>query len=174
MPIGEGQRYMEMATVPSSILSSYILFELLKTSYKSSALLLTILLMAAAMSVILYIQIKGVIKDKNRSITGDLQKVFSFINKQKTPLRIVCIPHQNTTMTVYHTKAQVFVNADNPGLMRVQEVYPLLKVSVVELAKKYNLSHALIKENFVSLKELNLSVKNIVFQSGDVKLVKLK
>ena len=94
--------------------------------------------------------------------------------QQKVPLRIVCVPHQNTTMTVYHTKAQVFVNADNPGLMRVTEVYPVLRVPLKDLAKKYSLTHALVKESFVSLKELQLSSKNIVFESGDVKLVSLR
>ncbi len=173
MPIGEGQRYMEMATVPSSILSSYLLFELLKSPFSLLIKVLFVLLLLLNLSVILFIQIKGVIKDKNRSITSDLEKVFSFINKQNTRPRIVCIPHQNTTMTIYHTKAQVFVNADNPGLMRVQEVYPILTVPINELARKYDLTHALVKESFATLKELGLSQKKVVYESGDVKLVSL-
>jgi len=127
------------------------------------------------LGLILFIQIKGVINDKNRSVTKDIQRVFSFINKLKgSPARIICIPHQNTTMTIYHTNAQVLVNADNPGLMRVQEVYPILKVPLKELAKKYNLTHALVKESFVTLKELDLSEKNVMFSSGDVKLISIK
>jgi hypothetical protein len=174
MPIGEGQRYMEMATVPAAILSSYLFFAWFMTPAKTLTLGILIALLLLNLCMILFIQIKGVIKDKNRSVTGDLMNVFKFINKQKNTVRIICIPHQNTTMTIYHTKAQVFVNADNPGLMRVQEVYPILKMSLKELAKKYNLTHALVKESFVSLRELQLSPKNIVFQSEDVKLVKLQ
>lgn len=174
MPIGEGQRYMEMATVPSVILSSYIIFQLLSTPYKGYALFVLGALMFANLCLILFIQIKGVINDKNRSVTKDIQRVFSFINKLKgSPARIICIPHQNTTMTIYHTNAQVLVNADNPGLMRVQEAYPILKVPLKELAKKYNLTHALVKESFVTLKEIDLSEKNVIFSSGDVKLIKI-
>lgn len=173
MPIGEGQRYMEMATVPSCILSAYLFFQILNTPYKTFAIFTLILLLAFNLALILFIQIKGVIKDRNRSITGDLTNVFNYINKQKGTVRIICVPHQNTTMTIYHTKAQVFVNADNPGLMRVQEVYPILKVPLKELAKKYNLTHALVKESFVTLKELKLTEKNVVYTSGDVKLVKI-
>lgn len=173
MPIGEGQRYMEMSTVPSAILSSYIFFECLKTPHKTLAFIVLIFLLVSNLSLILFIQIKGVIKDKNRSVTDDLMKVFRFINKQKNIPRIICIPHQNTTMTIYHTKACVFVNADNPGLMSVQEVYPILKVSLKDLVKKYKLTHALVKESFVTLEELHLIEKNVVFKSGDVKLVKL-
>jgi hypothetical protein len=173
MPIGEGQRYMEMATVPAAVLSSYLFFTWFNTPYKPLALTILIALLVMNLAVILFIQIKGVIKDKNRSVTEDLTNVFAYINKQKKPLRIICVPHQNTTMTIYHTNAQVFVNADNPGLMRVQEVYPILKVPLKDLAKKYKLTHALVKESFITLKELKLVSKNVVYKSGDVKLVKL-
>jgi hypothetical protein len=173
MPIGEGQRYMEMATVPSAILSSYLFVTWIQSPLKTWTTTLLILLLLLNLALILFIQIKGVIKDKNRSVTGDLVNVFAFINRLKKQPRIICIPHQNTTMTIYHTKAQVFVNADNPGLMRVQEVYPRLRVSLKDLAKKYKLTHALVKESFVTLKELKLQKKDIVFESGDVKLVKL-
>ncbi len=171
MPIGEGQRYMEMATVPSAILSAYLFFELLKTPYQIWTVLILAIILLVNLSLILFIQLKGVIKDRNRSITTDLVKVFRYINKQKHSLRIICIPHQNTTMTVYHTKAAVFVNADNPGLMRIQGVYPVLKIPIKTLVKKYKLTHALIKESFATKKELKLINKKTVFESGDVKLV---
>jgi hypothetical protein len=76
-------------------------------------------------------------------------------------------------MTVYHTNAQVLVNADNPGLMRVTDVYPVLRMSLKDLKKKYNLSHALIKTGFVTLKELGLREKDAVCRAGDVLLIKL-
>tara|TARA_Y100000310_G_C20187672_1_gene581057 strand:+ start:37 stop:474 length:438 start_codon:yes stop_codon:yes gene_type:complete len=131
------------------------------------------ILLLLNLTVIIFFQIKGVIKDRNRSITDDLFNVFVFINKMKKKPRIICVPHQNTTMTVFHTKAQVFVNADNPGLLKIQEVYPRLRKPLAELAKKYNLTHALVKESFATLKELKLSQKNVIFESGDVKLVSL-
>lgn len=174
MPIGEGQRYMEMAIVPSCVLSAYIFFQLYNYSHRTLTVMGLGFLLLVNFGLIIFIQIKGVIKDRNRSVTNDLVNVFKYINRQKKPLRIVCVPHQNTTMTVYHTKAQVFVNADNPGLMRIQEVYPVLKVPLKVLAKKYKLTHALVKESFATLKELKLSANNIVYKSGDVKLVSLK
>lgn len=171
MPIGEGYRYMEMATVPSSILSAFIFFELFSTPYGMLAKIGLGTLLLFNLAVIIFFQIKGVIKDRNRSITDDLFNVFAFINKMKKKPRIICVPHQNTTMTVFHTKAQVFVNADNPGLLKIQEVYPILRKPLADLAKKYNLTHALVKESFATLKELKLAKKNVVFKSGDVKLV---
>ncbi len=176
MPIGEGYRYMEMATAPSALLSTMLIFhfahgqigQIYGASY--GALLLV------CFGVILFFQIKSVVKDKNRTVTTAMEQAFDYINKHssdKKQLRILCIPHQNTTMTVLHTTAAVFVNADNPGLLRVTEVYPILRVPVAQLAKKYNLTHVLIKTGFVTLKELGLSKKDIVFASGDVELVKV-
>jgi hypothetical protein len=173
MPIGEGQRYMEMATVPSSLLSAALFFYLYNSEFQLYAVVALSLLLAFNLVLIIFVQVQGVIKDRNRSITGDLAKVFAYIDKQKKQLRIICVPHQNTTMTVYNTKAAVFVNADNPGLMRIQEVYPILRVPLKELAKKYKLTHALIKTGFATMKELKLSQKQVVFESGDVKLVRL-
>lgn len=173
MPIGEGQRYMEMATVPSALLSAWLAFQM-RTFFGVWVWIGIGIVLATNLGLILYIQIKGVIKDKNRSVTHELQDVFNYINAHQHTLRIVCIPHQNTTLLVYHTKAQVFVNADNPGLMKIQEVYPILKFSLHTLAKKYHLTHALVRTSFASLAELKLKKSSIEYQSGDVLLVKLQ
>jgi hypothetical protein len=173
MPIGEGQRYMEMATVPASILSASLFFELLNTPFKSWVIAGLALVLTGNLALILVIQVKGIIKDRNRSITDDMWNVFDFMNTYKGKMRVICVPHQNTTMTVYCTNKPVFVNADNPGLLRIQEVYPILRLSLEELKEKYDLTHALVKESFATLQELKLTRKNIEFQSGDVMVVKI-
>jgi hypothetical protein len=173
MPIGEGQRYMEMATLPSAILSAYLVFELIQIGFKAPIIIGVTLLGIFNFLLVLFIQAKGVINDKNRSLTPALQNVFNYINKQKKTMRIICIPHQNTTLTIYHTSSQVFVNADNPGLLKIMDVYPILKKPLLEIAKEYELSHVLIRTGFVTLKELNLKKKDIEFEQGDIKLVRL-
>lgn len=172
IPIGEGQRYLEMATVPSSVLSSIFFFHFYN-HYGTIILLLFALPIVGNLGLILFIQIKGVIKDKNRSLTQDLRTVFNYINKLPGTPRVMCIPHQITTMTVYNTKADVLVNADNPGLMKIMDFYPLLKRPVKELAKMYNLDYLILRESFAKLSDLRLRQKKILFESGDVLLVKL-
>lgn len=176
MPIGEGYRYMEMATVPSAFLSTSLLFFLITTPYRSVSIGLYGALLVVCLGIILFFQIKSVIGDRNRSVTDDMSRVFSYINKHhssKNPMKILCIPHQNTTMTIYHTKAQVFVNADNMGLMKVTDVYPQLKRTLTELKKKYGLTHVLLKTGFVTLSELRLTQKQVEYESGDVILAAL-
>ncbi len=172
IPIGEGQRYMEMVSVPSVVLSSVLFFYFLDR-YGSIVALLMGTILLGNLFVILFFQIKGIITDKNRSLTKDLKKAYDFINSLKGTPRIICIPHQITTMTVYNTKADVLVNADNPGLMKIQEVYPVLKKSVSFLQKKYSLDYLLLRESFAKLEDLKLNNSKIEFRSGDVILVRL-
>ncbi len=172
IPIGEGHRYMEMASVPSVVLSSVLFFYFLK-EYGIVTVLVMIVLLIGNLLVILFFQIKGIITDKNRSLTQDLRKAYRFINSLKGTPRIICIPHQITTMTVYNTKADVLVNADNPGLMKIQEVYPILKKPISFLQKKYSLDYLLLRESFAKLEDLKLKNPNIVYRSGDILLLKL-
>lgn len=172
IPIGEGQRYMEMASVPSVILSSVLFFYFFK-QYGLILILLLAIILLGNLFVILFFQIKGIIHDKNRSLTYDLKQAYEFINSLKGTPRIICIPHQITTMTVYNTKADVLVNADNPGLMQIQEVYPILKTSLSHLQKKYSLDYLLLRESFAKISDLKLRNPKIVFNSGDVLLIQL-
>jgi hypothetical protein len=172
IPIGEGQRYMEMSTVPSVILASVLFF----SYYKVLGIILLFVFIAAIITnlfLILAIQIKGIISDKNRSLTKDLRNIYNFINSKKNVPRIMCIPHQITTMTVYNTKADVLVNADNKGLMQIQDIYPVLKKPIRYFKKKYSLDYLLLRETYAKLSDLKLQKSKIIFRSGDVLLVKI-
>jgi len=172
IPIGEGQRYLEMATVPSAVLSSVLFFHFYNL-YGPISTMLLVTAVLGNLTLILFVQIKGIIKDKNRSLTENLIKTFEFINTLPEKPRIMCIPHQITTMTVYNTKADVLVNADNPGLMKITDVYPIIKMPVKQLTTKYNLNYLLLRESFVRLKDLKIKNPEVVYSSGDIFLVKL-
>lgn len=172
IPIGEGQRYLEMATVPVSILSSILFFHLYD-EYGFPIMVIFSTFALANFGLILFIQIKGIIKDKNRSLTQELASLFSFINKLPGRPRIMCIPHQITTMSVYHTKAEILVNADNKGLMKIMEFYPILKTPISELKKKYKLDYLILKQSFVKLETLKLVKVKVIFNKGGIMLIKL-
>jgi len=163
---------MEMASVPSVVLSSVLFFYFLRV-YGQIVFPILGLLLLGNLSVILFFQIKGIITDKNRSLTKELEDAYKYINRMKGTPRLICIPHQITTMTVYNTKADVLVNADNPGLMRIQEVYPILKKPISFLKKKYSLDYLLLRESFAKIDDLKLKSPKIVFKSGDVLVIKL-
>jgi len=174
IPIGEGQRYVEMATAPTAILSSILFFSFLTTSFAPYAIGILICLLLVNIVIILYTQRSVVLKDKNRTLTKDLMDMYTYINTlPKTP-RIICIPHQITTMTLYNTKADILVNADNPGLLRITDIYPILTTSLENLKKRYNLNYLLLRESFATIGELKATKYPLVKKFGDIVLLKLQ
>ena len=170
--IGEGYRYLEMASLPTAIVSSWLLAEFMNTPYAMYAVLLYLALNLGNLGLILMVH-RNIIRDRNRSITEDLENVFRFLNKQKKIYRILCVPHQNTTNIIYHTKHQVFVNADNSGLLPVSVVYPVIKWPLLETIEKYNLNLILLKESFAKVSELKLKKHKEIFRSGDIVLLEV-
>ncbi len=122
------------------------------------------------LALIIFLQWKGIIKDKNRSMTSDMILVFSFINKYKDP-RILCIPHQITTMVLYNTKAKVLVDIESGTLQKISDVFPVLKKNVYEIAKKYNLNLLVLKKDYATMKELRIKNKDLLFDSGDTQVI---
>lgn len=173
IPIGEGYRYIEMTQVPTAILTGYIFFTFLNSPYGTFALIVLITLLISSLLVILAVQYKAVIKDKNRSLTEDMRNAFKFINKLPGTPRIMCLPHQITTMVAYNTKADILVGINSQSVQNMGDFYPVLKKPISELAKRYNLSHLFLKESFARLKDLKIKNGKVVYRSGDITLVKL-
>lgn len=173
IPIGEGQRYLEMTSLPGAILSSILFFSLLNSTYGKRVLYIMPVLIIGILGGIVFIQFKAIIKDKNRSLTLDMKKMFNFINKIEGTPRIICIPHQITTMTVYNTKADVLVNADNRGLMDLQDFFPVLKSDINNLTEKYQLDYLLLRESYATVVDLKVERLKCIKQIGDIKLIQL-
>lgn len=173
-PIGEGYRYLEMTTVPSSLLGSSLFLYFFNSPYRNIALLIFITLLLGNLAMILFIQAKAVIKDKNRSMTDDMRKMFSFINRLKGTKRIMCIPHQITTMVVYNTNAEVLVNFDVEALRKMYDFYPIIRKPISEIAKTHDINYILLRETYAKLKDLKIRKHKIIYRSGDVALIKLQ
>lgn len=173
IPIGEGQRYLEMSIAPTAILTAIIFSALLSTNYKYPVILLFILILIINISLTIFIQWKGIIDDKNRSLTKDMEQVFSFINKIKLTPRILCIPHQITTLVLYNTKAKVLVDIQAGTLSKIDDVFPILKKTVLEIAKKYNLNLLVLKKDYATMKELKLKRSSLLFETEDTQVFKI-
>lgn len=173
IPIGEGYRYIEMTQVPTALLSGYIFYHFYNSPYRNLSLVIFVFILISNLMVILVIQYKAIIKDKNRSFTKDMRNVCKFINRLSGIPRIMCLPHQITTMVAYHTKADILVGIDSKSVQSMGNFYPLLKKPISELAKQYNLNYLILRESFAKLRDLKIKNGKVVFRSGDVILVKL-
>lgn len=173
IPIGEGYRYIEMTQVPTSILSSYLFFQYYNSPFKDYAVLILILFLISNLFLILTIQYKAVIKDKNRSYTKDMRNTCRFINKLPGTPRIMCLPHQITTMVTYNTKADILVGIDTKSVQSMGDFYPVLKKPISKLAKKYKLDYLFLRESFAKIKDLKIKDNKVVYRSNDIVLIKL-
>lgn len=162
IPIGEGYRYLEMTQLPTAILSSYFFFYFYNSPFKIFAIIVLILFLSGSLLVILIIQYKAVIKDKNRSFTKDMRNACRFVNKLSGTPRIMCLPHQITTMAAYNTKADILVGIDSHSVQYMGDFYPVLKKPISELAKKHNLDYLFLRESFAKLKDLKIRNAKIV------------
>lgn len=172
-PIGEGQRYLEMAFVPIAILSAVIFSTLFQAQYGFMAIFFFVGMLLGNIIVTIIAQWIGIIRDKYRSLQADMNDVFAFINKIKPEPRILCIPHQITTMVIYNTKAQVLVDIQAGTLQKISDVYPVLQKPIKEIAKKYNLNILVLKKYYCSMDELKLDRKSLIFETDETQVFKL-
>lgn len=172
-PIGEGQRYLEMTFAPTAVLSAVIFASLLQTNLAMIGLALFLLILFTNVGLTIISQWMGIINDRYRSLYKDMREVFAFINRVKPTPRILCIPHQITTMVVYNTKAKVLVDIQSGTLQRMQDVYPILRKPVKDLAKKYGLNMLILKKYYASMEELKLEKNSLLFETEETQIFKL-
>lgn len=173
IPIGEGQRYLEMVVAPTAVLAAIFFASLFETNFKSAAVFIFILILVTNILLTLFTQWKGIIKDQSRSLTNDMEEVFKYINKLKPTPRILCIPHQITTMILYNTKAKVLVDIQAGTLEKISDVFPILLKPVPEIAEKYNLNILILRKDYATMEELKLSKKDLLFESQDAQIFKI-
>lgn len=154
--LGEGQRYLELSAFPTAFLASKLLFDSAKTQLGTFFITGYILFGIGSLITILVIQRKGIIKDKLRTVTPSMEQMFTYLKSLKKKPRLLCIPHQITTNTIYHTGCPVFVNANYSTIKKISEVYPYIRKPIREIMKKYSLEMILLNEEYATLNDLNL------------------
>lgn len=154
--LGEGQRYLELSAFPAAFLSAKLLIDLLQTQVGHFVMVYYTAIGIAAFITTVIIQRKGIIKDTLRSVTPSMKKMFVFLKVLWPRPRLLCIPHQVTTSTIYHTGCRVFVNADYTNIEKISEVYPYLRKPVRKIMEKYKLDMILLNEKYARVEDLKI------------------
>jgi hypothetical protein len=157
--LGEGQRYLELSAFPTSFLASKLLLDSLGGENSSLFAVIYIIFGIGSLTTIVVIQRKGIIKDKLRTVTPAMEKMFAFIKSLKVKPNLLCIPHQMTTSTIYHTGCPVFVNANYADINKISEVYPYIKKPIREIMNKHNLDMILLNEEYAKAVDLKVRYK---------------
>ncbi len=170
--LGEGQRYLELSAFPAAFLSSNFIFRYFGTDVGKVLIAGYILVGIGSLITILVIQRKGIIKDKLRTITPEMTQMFIFLRSLKVKPKLLCIPHQITTNTIYHTNCPVYVNASYSTINSISDVYPYIQKPIRNIMKSHNLDMILLNEDYAKAKDLKLGRYKIVKKIDNFVLLK--
>ncbi len=171
--LGEGQRYLELTAFPAAFLSAKLLIIMLSTNFSGLFMVIYLFASVLAFLTIVVIQRKAIIKDTLRTLTPEMESMYSYLKSLKKKPHLLCIPHQITTNTIYHTDCPVFVNADYRNIEKISEVYPYLKIPLKKALEKYSLDAILLNERYATIKDLKLKNYKEVKRFGSFVLLKL-
>lgn len=170
--LGEGQRYLELTAYPSAFLSATLLYKNFGAESGRFLFFGYLIVGFASLVTIIVIQRKGIIRDRFRTTTPEMLRMFSYLRSIKAKPKLLCIPHQMTTNTIYHTGCQVFVNASYKDMQKISDVYPVIKKSIREIMKINQLDMILLNENYSNAKDLKLGRYSVMRREENFVLLK--
>lgn len=173
--LGEGMKYLVYAVLPASFIIAIVTSRLLlKNNNALPFFFITGVLLLSLIQIFL-LQNKAVIKDVTRSITPALRKMMGFLENDPAEVRLATIPFSLSDSIAYFTKSNIlssdsaYVLGHNPDYI---DYYPVLRRPLEEILNKHKITYLLIDKNYVTIPELNLSKTDIVFESGNLCLLK--
>lgn len=171
--LGEGNRYIEYAVLPVSIiLGSY--FSLFWTAYGWKFIMLFIAAAILLLIAIIYIQRKAILHDKARTITPDLWKIIDHLNSyKKEELRMAFFPNTLGDPIMYFIKAKALLTDGGKGMHELKDLIPVVSRPMSEIVEKYDLNYILIEESYVTFEELKLKRYIEARKFGSYILIKL-
>lgn len=171
--IGEGHRYLEYGLFPLSIILGiffshfFIVFGIL---FIIGFLLLVVIMVGS----IIYIQRKTILQDRTRTITEGLWDVINYLNRTDGErVRLIVFPFTLTDALVYFLKGCVLATDSGRGLFLLKDFFPVLRIPLVELIKRYDLNYILFDEHYVTFKELKLKKYKVVKHENGYYLLKV-
>lgn len=170
--LGEGQRYLELSAFPAAFLAANFLVSKINSNIGLPLAILYSIIGVLAFVTVIVIQRKAIINEKLRTLTPEMKKTFAYLKSLKTKPRLLCIPHQITTNTIYHTGCSVFVNASYATINKISEVYPYIRRPIPEIMKKHNLDIILLNEEYSKSSNLKLGRYKIVKRIDNFILIK--
>lgn len=171
--LGEGQRYLELSAFPTAFLASNFLFSKMSSPVSLAFVAFYFLVGFAAFITIVVIQRKAIIKERLRTVTPEMKKMFIYLKSLKTKPNLLCIPHQITTNVIYHTGCPVFVNADYATINKISDVYPYIRKPVKKIMNEHQLDLILLNQDYSAISDLKLKSYKVIKKIGNFVLLKV-
>ncbi len=156
--LGEGQRYLEFGTsAAAAVAGTMILHFQGNPAVWGPVHWVPCILGGGCLLLVLFFQLKLVVKNPDKSVTPALWAVISHLNSRPGPVRVACLPHGLADAVAYFLKnGKVLLSDNSVGVWELVDWFPLITKPLVEIADKYQLNAFLVSTNFVKPEELDL------------------
>lgn len=156
--LGEGQRYFTYGIFPASfLLAKFSSFHTFKTVLIITAILIvnTLLIMKIHSE-----QKKNILA----AISDDLLEIVKYIRGLPKD-GIMCLPFSYCEYIAYFCRKKTLWGAHGGGYVKLQDFFPILLKPIEYFVQTYGISYCLLNEKYVSIEDLNLSVKYKVIKA---------
>ena len=170
--LGEGQRYLEFGTSAAAAVAGTMILRFQSEPEVGAVVRhLPCVIGLACLGLILFFQIKLVVKNPDKSITPALRELIAQLNSRPGPVRLACLPHGLAdAMAYFLTNGQVLLSDNSVGVWELGDWFPLITKPLTEIADKYRLNAFLVSTNFVKPEELDLPGFEITFRRDNLVL----
>lgn len=169
--LGEGYRYIEYATFPVSFLvASYILYFIGNLFFFIGFLMVCVVVLIG----VVFLQIKTVVKDRNRTIDKAKWEIIDYLNKTAgSSVRLGVFPMQLGDAMMYFIKGRVLTTDSLVGLQQLLDIFPVVTKPMNEIIKKYKINYIFFDKRYVTIKEMKLKKYRAVKDINDYVLLKV-
>lgn len=151
--IGEGFKYLIYGTFPISFLISYCTLNIIPETTISYAILIILIVSS------FYIQIFTLSRQTvnvNSFVDEELKQVIKILRENKED-NIMCIPVFKAEPIAYLAEKKVLWGAHGSGWDKMDEFWPIIKVSIEKLIQKYEITFLLLDKRFVDIYDLKIN-----------------
>jgi len=174
--LGEGQRYLEFGTSAAAAVAGAMILKFQgNPAVWSIVAYVPCAIGLGCLAIILFFQIKLVVRNPDKSITPALRALLDHLNSRPAPVRLACLPHGLAdAVTYFLDNGQVLLSDNSVGVWELGDWFPLITKPLTGIAEKYGLNAFLVSTNFVKPEELDLPGFEITFRQDNLILFERK
>jgi hypothetical protein len=156
--LGEGQRYLEFGTSAAAAAAGTMILKFqAEPGLWAGANYFPWIVGAACFGLVIFFQIKLVVRNPDKSITPALWAAINHLNNRPDEVRVACLPHGLADALAYFLKnGRVLLSDNSVGVWELADWFPLITKPLIEIADKYGLNAFLVSTNFVKPEEIDL------------------
>ena len=170
--LGEGERYGEYGAFPTAIITGVLITETTDELKWVGLGVFVVVALGAGLIPSVALQRRVIVGDSSRSLTPDLQIIMDTLNNRQTEARLMTIPLSLADFALYFSSAKVLSTDSSFGhLQHYSDFFPVLRVPINVIFRRFAINLLLVNESYVSLDELGLGSAPIDNRSGPFCLV---